>query len=183
MMKDLLHALGRSPRQYRKDVMFDRMTEALRPDPALFLIDEIDAIAESRRMIAMLKDLHDVTGSAILLIGEERVNGLLRRFEAFYNRMNAAALVHMQDHTMEDVAAVIRRRCEVEVAPEVCAEIHRAIGRSMRSVIDRIRDMEAFARANDIGRIGPAEYRRLTGQAAPMQLIKADAASPGGVHA
>ena len=46
MMKDLLHALGRSPRQYRKDVMFDRMTEALRPDPALFLIDEIDAIAE-----------------------------------------------------------------------------------------------------------------------------------------
>ena len=67
MMKDLLRALGRSPQQYRKVVMFDQMVETLKPAPALFIIDEIDAIAESRRMIAMLKDLHDVTGSAILI--------------------------------------------------------------------------------------------------------------------
>lgn len=162
MLKALLSALGPVPRAYRIDMMVDQLLETLHDGPAMILIDEADAIAVSRKMIAILKDIHDVTGSAILLIGEERVDGLLRRYESFYNRMNRSAVVHVDSHREEDVRAVIEQRCECEVAPDVCSEIFQLTGgKSMRSVIDAIRDIEAFARANGVQRIGMAEYRQI----------------------
>jgi hypothetical protein len=128
-------------------------------------MDEVDAIAGHRKLIAMLKDVHDVTGSAILLIGEERVDGLLRRFESFYNRVNTAALVHVGNHTPEDVQAVIQQRCEFPVEPDVCREIFDTTGgKSMRTVIDRIREMETYARANGVQRITKTEYRHIFGR-------------------
>jgi hypothetical protein len=162
MLRALLEAVGQEPRAYRKDLMFDQLRETLSHEPAIILIDEIDSIAGKREMIATLKDIHDVTGCGILMIGEERVDGLLRRYESFYNRMNRGALVHLENHSESDVSEVVAQRCDVEVAPEVCAEIYAATGgRSMRSVVDAIRDIEGFARANDCRRIGMAEYRKL----------------------
>jgi len=166
MLKSLLVAVGQAPDRYRKDAMFDQLVEALRGDPAIFLIDEIDAIAGSRSMIAMLKDIHDVTGSAILMIGEERVDALLKRYESFYNRMNLGALAHLGNHSVADVQLCVEQRCDVEVSPDVCAEIHAETGgRSMRSVVDRIRDIEAFARANGVNGVGMAEYRAIRNRA------------------
>lgn len=163
LLKGVLQALGETPRRYRRDLLFDRICDHLSNEPAVILIDEIDALAESRRKVAILKDIHDVTGSAILMVGEERVDGLLRRFESFYNRFNQAAVIRLKRHTEEDIALVINERCEVEVAPEVSAMIAREVGKSMRSVIDRIHAMEAFARTNKLNRIGPAEYRKIGG--------------------
>ena len=161
MLKAILQALGYEPRQYRRDVMFDQIEEALRGDPAIILIDEIDAIAGSRTMMAILKDIHDVTGSAILMIGEDRVDGLLKRFESFYNRMNRGALAHLGNHDESDVAAVVQQRCEVDVDAAVIGAMHSENGgRSMRSVIDRIREIEAFARTNGLKRVMLADYRK-----------------------
>ena len=115
-------------------------------------------------MISMWKDIHDVTGSAVLMVGEDRVNSLLRRFESFYNRMNRGALKHLTSHSEEDVRAVIDHRCDFPVDPRVSSAIYGETGgRSMRSVIDRIRDMEAFARSNSATRITMKEYRKLMG--------------------
>lgn len=184
MMKDLLRALGLSPRAYRKDVMFEQLLDAL-AEPALFIIDEIDAIAESRKLIAILKDLHDMTGSAILMIGEERVDGLLKRFESFYNRMNRAALVHLSDHNEQDVTAVIQTRAECNVDAEVCSQVYRELGKSMRSVLDRIRDIEEYARANGSEKVTGADYARMSksrrSTSRPIEVHQI--AAVGGAHA
>ena len=182
MLKAILQALGHEPRQYRKDLMFDQIQEALTGDPAIILIDEIDAIAGSRTMMAILKDIHDVTGSAILMIGEDRVDGLLKRFESFYNRMNRGALAHLSNHDESDIAAVIAQRCEVDVDPSVANAIHQETGgRSMRSVIDRIRDIEAFARTNGVKRLLLADYRKaVKDDRGPRFLQEAGSPTPSG---
>jgi Cdc6-like AAA superfamily ATPase len=162
MIKDVLKALGPEPRAYRTDIMMEQITETLRDEKAIIIIDEMDAIAGSRKMIAILKDVHDVTESAIMMIGEERVDGLLRRYESFYNRMNISAVVHVASHREEDVAAVIDTRCEYSVDRDVCSEIYALTGgRSMRSVVDKIREMEAYASVNGLSRIGAADYRKM----------------------
>jgi DNA-binding phage protein len=70
----------------------------------------------------------------------------------------------LSGHGAADVEAVIQQRCEVEVAAEVCAEIHRAGSKSMRSVIDSIRAMERYARTNGITRFTLKHYRAMTGK-------------------
>jgi len=162
MLKDILGALGCAPLAYRKDIMFDQIRDELRGKPAIFLIDEIDKIAGSRSMLGILKDIHDVTGSSILMIGEERVNDLLTRFHSFYNRMNRSAVVKLKDHTQEDVGRVIEQRCEVPVETAVVRAIHQEVGgKSMRSVLDRISDMEQFSQTNCLKAITLGDYNQL----------------------
>jgi Cdc6-like AAA superfamily ATPase len=165
MIKDILKALGPEPRAYRTDIMMEQIAETLKEEKAVIIIDEMDAIAGSRKMIAILKDIHDVTESAIMMIGEERVDGLLRRYESFYNRMNISAVVHVASHREEDVKSVIDTRSECPVEPDVCAEIYALTGgKSMRSVVDKIREMEAYADMNGLDRFSLTDYRRMNGK-------------------
>jgi len=200
MLRALLRAVGQEPIAYRRDVMFDQLAESLinQPaillvdvmfdqlaeslinQPAILLVDEIDAVAGHRMMIASLKDLHDVTQSAVLMIGEERVDGLLRRFESFYNRFNSSAVVHLVGHTAEDVANVIEQRCEVPVDGEVSkAVFEESGGKSMRSVIDRIREIEAWCSTNSIKQFTLKEWRTMTGPRSIRQVRRPVTAMEG----
>jgi Cdc6-like AAA superfamily ATPase len=180
MLRALLRAVGQEPIAYRRDVMFDQLAESLINQPAILLVDEIDAVAGHRMMIASLKDLHDVTQSAVLMIGEERVDGLLRRFESFYNRFNSSAVVHLVGHTAEDVANVIEQRCEVPVDGEVSkAVFEESGGKSMRSVIDRIREIEAWCSTNSIKQFTLKEWRTMTGPRSIRQVRRPVTAMEG----
>ena len=163
MLESLLRAAGYEPMIYRRNVMFDQLAEDLTRHPALLLVDEVDAIAGHRPMMSILKDIHDVTQSAVLMIGEERVDGLLRRFESFYNRFNSSALVHLTHHTADDVRNIVQARCELPVQDEVCEALYKESGgKSMRSVIDRIREIEAWCATNGIKEFGLKEWARIT---------------------
>ena len=59
MLKWLLLKMGQSPRAYRKDILFDQVIESLEADPALILMDEIDAIAESHRLMRLVKEIRE----------------------------------------------------------------------------------------------------------------------------
>ena len=162
MLKALLRSMGASPRAYQKGVMFDQLQDAIGEEPPVIIVDEVNKFVESRKMIGMLKDIHDVTGCAILMVGEERVDQILRRHESFYDRINLGALVHVRDQSLQDVHAVIQQRCEWAVDPDVCDEIYTSVGRmSMRRVIDQIRKMESFAVSNGLKRITMADYRKM----------------------
>jgi len=122
-------------------------------------------------MIATLKDIHDVTQSAVLMIGEERVDGLLKRFESFYNRFNQSAVVHLIQYTIEDVMLVVQQRCELPVEDKVCTALfEQSGGRSMRTVIDRVREIEAWAMTNSIKQFTFQEWRAMTGRRALRQV-------------
>jgi SpoVK/Ycf46/Vps4 family AAA+-type ATPase len=162
MLQDLVTACGLAPDGYRKDLTFNQLRRTLKNDPAVIIVDEIDAIARKPVQIGILKDLHDLTRSAILMVGEEAVDPILRRYASFYNRVNRAALLQVGDHSPDDVALVIAERCDCDVDDDVCDAIHaKTGGKSMRSVIDEIRDMETYARANDLNRISMTDYRRI----------------------
>ncbi|MEW6352467.1 MAG: AAA family ATPase [Thermodesulfobacteriota bacterium] len=181
MLKYLLKALDQAPMAYRKDSMFDQLAGELIRNPAVIIIDEIDAIAGSRRLISLLKDLHDMTGSSILMIGEERVDQLLRRFESFYSRLNHSALAHVADHSLDDVAKVVAERCEYPVEPPVVEEIFRRRGKSLREVVDTIREIEAFCRSNEVKRFGPREFAAMTGVVRASGRVAAEQAKRGGL--
>ncbi|MGB6065525.1 MAG: ATP-binding protein [Desulfomonilaceae bacterium] len=163
MLESLLRAVGQEPMAYRRNVMFDQLAEDLTRHPAVLLVDEVDAIAGHRLMISILKDIHDVTQSAVLMVGEDRVDGLLRRFESFYNRFNRSALVHLTHHTADDLRNVVQERCELPVQDEVCEALYKESGgKSMRSVIDRIREIERWCATNGIKEFGFEEWNRMT---------------------
>lgn len=66
--------------------ILDDMVEALSLSGRPLIVDEVDYIVESRTL-ELIRDLHDASGAAILLIGEERLPSKLKRHERFDNRV------------------------------------------------------------------------------------------------
>ncbi|MDI3381028.1 AAA family ATPase [Xenophilus aerolatus] len=66
--------------------LVDEIIQALALSGRPLVVDEVDHIVESRTL-EVIRDLHDASGAAVLLIGEEHLPGKLRRHERFDNRV------------------------------------------------------------------------------------------------
>ncbi len=164
MLKDLNKAVGGPTEPYRSDVLFDELERSLRERPAMILIDEADVVAENKHLVRIIKNLHDLTQCSFLLFGELGLKNTLKRFHSFFNRINIQAIVTAGDNTIEDIAGIIKDRCEVPVEPEVCRAIFEDGAMvSLRTAIDCIRAMETLARRSDLKAVGMREYGAIKG--------------------
>lgn len=64
----------------------EQVTEQLAVSGKPLLIDEFDYIVKKNN-VDMVRDIYDGSGSAILIIGEEKLETNLRRWERFHNRV------------------------------------------------------------------------------------------------
>lgn len=78
-------AIGITPRGNIPQVV-DEIVQVLVLSGRPLIVDEVDHIVESRTL-ELIRDLHDASGAAVLLIGEEHLPAKLRRHERFDNRV------------------------------------------------------------------------------------------------
>ena len=78
-------ALGITAKGSIPDQM-DTIIEALAISGRPLIVDESDRIVETKR-IELLRDIHDKSGAALVIIGEENLPGKLKRHERFDNRV------------------------------------------------------------------------------------------------
>lgn len=84
-LRQLLKDIGVRP---GRDILedFELAAEALQSTRRPLIIDEVDHIVE-KNVLEIVRDLHEATRSATLLIGEEQLPRKLLRWERFHNRM------------------------------------------------------------------------------------------------
>lgn len=163
MLKSFLRELGREPDSYRTDLMFDTIIEHLERKPTFFLVDEADSFAGITQLVRIIKDIHDMTSCVFLLIGESRVQRILARYTSFFNRINTSAIVELGAFSAGDIEAVIHGRSEITITQPVCDAISTTFSGSMRSIIDTIRGLELWGRANDRKEIALSDYKQALG--------------------
>ena len=105
--------------------ILEQIVEQLNRTPTDLIVDEMDHLAR-RGMVEILRDLHDATRSAILMIGEESLPSKLKEWERFDNRIlvatpaqpaSIADALKLRDHycnrirIADDLAALFAERC------------------------------------------------------------------------
>lgn len=81
----LLGELGLPPKGTVAD-MVERAIGALKASRRPLIIDEFDHVV-ARKYVDLVREIHDQSGAAILLIGEELLPHKLQQFERFHNRV------------------------------------------------------------------------------------------------
>ncbi|RJF84843.1 ATP-binding protein [Azospirillum cavernae] len=81
----LLTQLGLPPTGTVAD-MAERIIDALRGSRRPVIIDEFDHVV-TRKYVDLVREIHDQSGAAIILIGEEMLPHKLKLFERFHNRV------------------------------------------------------------------------------------------------
>lgn len=85
LAEQVCKAIGITPKGNIPAIV-DAVVEVLSISARPLIVDEVDYIVDSRTL-ELIRDLHDASGAAILLIGEEHLPAKLKRHERFDNRV------------------------------------------------------------------------------------------------
>lgn len=85
LAEQICKAIGITPKGNIPNIV-DAIVEVLSLSRRPLIVDEVDYVVDSRTL-ELIRDLHDASGSAILLIGEEHLPAKLKRHERFDNRV------------------------------------------------------------------------------------------------
>lgn len=99
LLRAIAHELGIARMEKRGPDLLDQICKQLNHTPADLIIDEMDNLAK-RPLVEIIRDIHDATQIAILMIGEEALPLKLKEWERFDNRILVATAA--QPATPED---------------------------------------------------------------------------------
>ncbi len=166
MMRELLGKLKVDP-QYSFEKMYSQALEALAArsrqaerDEEVFaiVVDEVDHIVGSSRILESLRDLSDMLEIPVILVGMGRVRKALTRLPQIASRVGQ--YVEFNPASIRDVEKMAEGLCEVEINPDLIAFLHKVSDGLMREVKEGLKSIERYGLRNE----GPVGLKEMNGQ-------------------
>jgi len=145
MLAKVQQELGAAPMQRRADMLdfiAARLTETQRP----LFVDEADYLFSNVAMLDSLRDVHDLSGAPVVLIG---MDGIAKRL--IHRRQLAGRISHWVEFLpsdLDDARVLAQTVCEVILDDELLASVHAQAKGSMRLMTVGLARIEALAKAN-----------------------------------
>ena len=125
LAEQVCKAIGITPKGNIPSIV-DAIVEVLSIGARPLIVDEVDYIVDSRTL-ELIRDIHDASGAAILLIGEEHLPAKLKRHERFDNRVliwQPAVSCSMADFDLLAKQYALEIHIATELKKRVLAETH-----------------------------------------------------------
>ncbi|UJX42993.1 ATP-binding protein [Desulfovibrio sp. JY] len=123
-------------------------------------MDEADRLHFSR--IEDLRDIHEASGAAVILIGEEELIGLLSQRRRIWSRVTQEVPFAPVDEA--DIAAFALEAADLDLTSEACAMVRATSDGDMRLVRNMIGLLEQAAKAHETNRADAAMVRAVQKQ-------------------
>jgi hypothetical protein len=124
--------------------MVDQAAERLALSQRPLIVDECDHVIE-RKLIELVRDLYEMSGAAIALIGEERLPAKIERFERLHGRIQAWSQAQPCDLT--DARALATFYCPgVEIENALLERLVAKNGGSARRICVNLYEIANHAR-------------------------------------
>jgi DNA transposition AAA+ family ATPase len=146
LLEELARELDEFPRYLTSDI-FNQCVKRLTEKPQIIIVDEIDYLAEDKKSIETLRDIHDKTGVPIIFVGMGLVNKKLEKYRHLYDRFSE--IFKYESFSKSDVKEIIDQLSEVSVLDEAIELIHSKYNR-FRQIIGTVNTLERIAKDNSI---------------------------------
>ena len=153
ILEDLVKELGEQP-LYHASRLFGQAKAQLENNPRTVIVDEADYLLHDIRCIETIRDLHDSTGAAFVIVGMGLLSNKLARHRHFCDRL--AQVVKFQNLPLHDVKQVIATNCDVKLTDDAVKFIHSTSGGRFRQVKEWMEKAEQLARTNGTKEISAA---------------------------
>jgi DNA transposition AAA+ family ATPase len=136
------------------------INELAKPDAKqTIFIDEADRLHISR--LEDLRDIHDMTGAPIVLIGESGLTGRVAARPRINDRIPAEFRVRFGPITTQDVSMYAAQSAGLKLSAEACAILHQLSKGNFRRTHNMIISLEQMAKAAETIKVDEAMAKRL----------------------
>ncbi len=120
--------------------------EALDADPRPILVDEADRLKVEQ--IEHFRDIHDMTGVPVVLIGEQHLFAQIESRRRLWSRVTRT--VEFGPIGAEDIMLFAFRAADLKMEPEAARKVEKMSGGDFRRVWQAVWELERIARANKV---------------------------------
>lgn len=132
--------------------LFARLLEPIARAQLPIVIDEAEFTLNNKAAaLEKIRDISDRAEVTVVLIGMERIQQSIASYKQISSRI--ARVVEFKPATLDDVQVACTELAEVEIAPDLIAEIHRLSEGRMREILNIIAVIEQIATANGTKRM------------------------------
>ena len=149
MLEEIAKELDEIPRFYTADI-FRQCVNALKLNPQMIIVDEIDYLLSDFRTIETLRDLHDETGVPIVLVGMQLAKHKLKKHTHLFDRISE--IYNFTEFEYSDIKQITEEISEVEITKDAVHLIHNK-AKSFRQIVNTIDAFEKVAQANSLTQI------------------------------
>jgi len=133
--------------------LFSRLLKPIAANQLPIIIDEAEfTLANQAASLEKIRDISDRAENTVILIGMGDIQSAIKKYGQISSRI--ARVVEFKPSTPEDIQAVCKQLAEVDMTPELMAEIHRLSGGRMREVLNMIPVVERVAKTNRLTCVG-----------------------------
>ena len=137
-------------------MLFARLLEPIARAQLPIVIDEAEFTLNNKAAaLEKIRDISDRAEVTVVLIGMEKIEQNIASYKQISSRI--ARVVEFAPATLEDVRVACAGLSEVEMTPDLIAEVHRLSGGRMREVLNIIATIEQVAATNGMKRIDIAD--------------------------
>lgn len=144
LLEEFVKELEEVPRYLTSD-NFNLCVKSLKASQKVVIIDEIDYLANDKKSIETLRDIHDKTNCPMIFVGMGLVNKKLERYRHLYDRFSE--IVKFETFSMADIKEIVEKLSEVKFSSEAIEFLHRKHNR-FRQIVQVINQFEIIAREN-----------------------------------
>lgn len=170
MLSAIMRELGADP-LHRRQAMLDHIKEQLTGSQRPLFVDEADYLLRDGDMLEALRDVHDLSGAPVVLVGMQDIEKRLVHKRQLSRRLSH--WVEFLPSDVEDARTLAGSVCEVQMDDELLLRLHGEADGSIGEMVVGMARIEALAKANG--------WKKVTGeQWADRKLFIGRAARPAG---
>lgn len=154
----------------RSAQMVDHIVGALTEQQRPLFVDEADYLLGNVKMLETLRDIHDLSGVPVVLIGMEGIERRLVHRPQLARRISH--WVEFLPSDLDDARTLATTVCEVALDDELLQRLHQESGGSMGLMAVGMARIEALAKANGWAQVSGEQWgdRKLFMGGAPKKL-------------
>ena len=158
LLEKIVYELGESPSRKMADLI-EQCISHLRLKPQVIIIDEVDYLINRMKIVEALRDLHDLTGTPVVLIGMQESKTKLGKYRHLYDRISE--ILEFKPFSKEDVEVIVEELSEIKISDEA-REIFFEKKNRFRQIIKGIALLENLAKTNGLLKIDTKQVKGLT---------------------
>ena len=158
LLEKIVYELGESPSRKMADLI-EQCISHLRLKPQVIIIDEVDYLINRMKIVETLRDLHDLTGAPVVLIGMQESKTKLGKYRHLYDRISE--ILEFKPFSKEDVEVIVEELSEIKISDEA-REIFFEKRNRFRQIIKGIALLENLAKTNGLLKIDTKQVKGLT---------------------
>jgi DNA transposition AAA+ family ATPase len=155
MLSDLMTELGMAP-MYRKAPMIRAIVEKLMLRPRPVFIDESDYLFKKADMVDALRDIYDLTGSPVVLIGMEEMARKIQIRGKFARRITQ--WIEFSGIDAADARTLADTVCEIRISDDLLEYVRSEAKANIGRMTTAMSKIESFGRTNSMSDITLSDW-------------------------